>query len=192
MTYVPEARTVALGLPVGVVELLQNTLVLCCRRRKVIEVHRQLPMWRHQDLAAFLFNTCEGQSIWLRKKQTRTLLTEINWDHGMIFVWRKNENMSPCTGSRVITSYELGYSLERGPPSLKATPPPTIMPSILTTRPWPIRQKTDWYQPYGITHPAQQRADYEQEWFFTGLLTPGTRLSRDQGWTFKNWVVTDN
>ena len=29
--------------------------------------------------------------------------------------------------------------------SEKATQPPAIMPSVLTTRPWPIRQKADWH-----------------------------------------------
>ena len=43
-------------------------------------------------------------------------------------------------------------SFDGGPESLKATPPPANMPS-----------KTNWHKPYGITHAAQQRADFEQE-----------------------------
>ena len=37
----------------------------------------------------------------------------------------------------------LDASFERGPSnaSLEATPPSTIVPSVLTTRPWPVRQK---------------------------------------------------
>ena len=35
----------------------------------------------------------------------------------------------------------LDVSFERGPRSLKSTPPPAIMPSVLTTRPRPICQK---------------------------------------------------
>ena len=30
----------------------------------------------------------------------------LNVLNGIIFIWRKHENMSPCTGNRVITSYE--------------------------------------------------------------------------------------
>ena len=48
---------------------------------------------------------------------------------------------------------------------------------LLTTRPWPVRQKTDWHQPYCITHPAQQRADFGQERFSTGLLTSDTHYN---------------
>ena len=51
----------------------------------------------------------------------------------------------------------LDTSLERGPQSLKVTPPPAIMPSVLTTRAWPVRQNT-----YDISHPAQQRAGKKQ------------------------------
>ena len=66
------------------------------------------------------------------------------WEY--YFLWRRHENMSPCTGSRVITSYEritcvLEPSFDRGLQSFKATPPPAIMPRVLTTRPWPVRQK---------------------------------------------------
>ena len=34
--------------------------------------------------------------------------------------------------------------------------------------------KTDWASPYGITNPAQQRADSGQERFSKGLFTPDT------------------
>ena len=57
------------------------------------------------------------------------------------FVWRKHENMSPCTGSRVNANYEQiaswgGYQCWT-----------TVVASVLTTRPWPIRQRrisTSW------------------------------------------------
>ena len=57
------------------------------------------------------------------------------------FVWRKHENMSPCTGSRVNANYERiaswgGYQCWT-----------TVVASVLTTRPWPIRQRrisTSW------------------------------------------------
>ena len=35
----------------------------------------------------------------------------------------------------------LEHSFDRGPQGLKATPPPATMPIVLTTRPWPVRQK---------------------------------------------------
>ena len=64
----------------------------------------------------------------------------------LLFVWRKHENMYPCTGSRDLPVmsellHVLEPSFDRGPQSLKATPPPAIMPSALTTQPWPVRQK---------------------------------------------------
>ena len=60
-----------------------------------------------------------------------------------LFLWRKHEIMSPCTGSRVITEllHVLELSSDCGPQSFKATPPPSIMPSVITTRTWPARQK---------------------------------------------------
>ena len=64
----------------------------------------------------------------------------------------------------------LELSFDHRPQSLKANPPPIIMPSVLTMRPRPARQNglalAVWYH--------TQRADSEQERFSTGLLTPGT------------------
>ena len=51
---------------------------------------------------------------------------------------------------------------------------PTVMYNLLTTRPWPVRQKTDLHQVNGITHWTQQQVDFEQERSSTGLPTPGT------------------
>ena len=34
----------------------------------------------------------------------------------------------------------LEFSFDRGPQSIKAIPPPANMPSVLTTRPWPVHQ----------------------------------------------------
>ena len=44
--------------------------------------------------------------------------------------------------------------------SVKATPPPTIVSTVLIIWLWPIRHKTDWHWPYGSTHQAQQRSDH--------------------------------
>ena len=61
-------------------------------------------------------------------------------------IMRKHENMSTCTGSRVNTSYariasSAGTQFRTQAQSLKATPPPAIVPRVLTIRPWPVRQK---------------------------------------------------
>ena len=48
-----------------------------------------------------------------------------------------------CLQEKTVMSeliYALDTSFERGPQSLKVTPPPNIMPSVLTTRQWPVRQ----------------------------------------------------
>ena len=65
-----------------------------------------------------------------------------NWYH---FVWWKHKNMPLCTGTgNIPIMIELFHVLdaisERGPQSLKATPPPTIMLSVLIIRPRPVRQ----------------------------------------------------
>ena len=59
------------------------------------------------------------------------------------FVWRKHENMSPCTGSRVY-KYKLWANcfmrwmpvLNRGGPRILDPSPPTVVASVLTTRTW--------------------------------------------------------
>ena len=67
--------------------------------------------------------------------------------------------MSPCTGSRANTNYEQiaswgGYQCLTGDPRIYPSPP-TVVASILTTRPWPLRQKrigTSWaVSPIGYT-----------------------------------------
>ena len=60
------------------------------------------------------------------------------------FVWRKHENMSLCSGSRVNTNYERiaswgGWQCWTGDPRILETP----LVAHLATRPWPIRQKTN-------------------------------------------------
>ena len=62
----------------------------------------------------------------------------------IIFVWKKHENMFPCTGSRVITSYEWIASCAGTRFRSQASGPQcnsAIMSSVLTTRPWLVRQK---------------------------------------------------
>ena len=54
------------------------------------------------------------------------------------FVWRKHENVSPCTGSRVNTNYERFASWDG---CQRHPSPPTFVASVLTSRPWPVRQK---------------------------------------------------
>ena len=101
-------------------------------------------------------------------------LTDVN-----IFVWRKHENISPCTDSRVNTSYERIASCAGCQFRTRASESQVNS----TTRNYaerpnhssmPHMSKTDRHQPHGITPPAQQQADSEQERFFAGLLTPGT------------------
>ena len=58
--------------------------------------------------------------------------------HGHHFYMEDHENMSPCTCSRANTNYKRIAScaktgFERGPQSLEASPPPTIVPSVLYT-----------------------------------------------------------
>ena len=59
-------------------------------------------------------------------------------------VWRKHENMSPCTGSRINTNYERiaswgGCQYWTGDPRISETPlAPTVVGSVLTTRSWPM------------------------------------------------------
>ena len=86
----------------------------------------------------------------------------------IIFVWRRHENMSPCTGSRVMTSYERITSCAATQFRSRASefqgnsatrhyaegPNQTTM-----TR----SSKMDWQLPYCITYPAKQRADSEQD-----------------------------
>ena len=67
-------------------------------------------------------------------------------------VWRKHKKKT-CFRARAAEQlpvmnellHALEPGLDRGPQSLKATPPPAIVPSVLTTRPWPVRQNTDWH-----------------------------------------------
>ena len=98
------------------------------------------------------------------------------------FVWRKHENMCPCTGSGVNTDYEriaswCGYQCwTRDRESYIHLSPPAVAASVLTTRPWPICQKTDWHQLSGITHWLQHRVDFGQGRFSTRMLAPGTGI----------------
>ena len=64
----------------------------------------------------------------------------------IVFVWRRHENMSLYTASRVRTRYErIGssdvYKLRKRASESQATVPPAAVPGVPTTRPWPIRQK---------------------------------------------------
>ena len=73
------------------------------------------------------------------------------------FVWRRHENMSPCTGSRMNSNYERNASRvgaqfrTRASESQRHFPPPTLMSNVqrysVMTRP----SKTDWHQLNGIT-----------------------------------------
>ena len=63
------------------------------------------------------------------------------------FVWRRHENTSPCTVSRVNSKYErIASRVEaqlRTPASeyQRHHPPPTTVSSVLTTRPWPTHNE---------------------------------------------------
>ena len=64
----------------------------------------------------------------------------------IVFVWRRHENISMYTASRVRTRYELigssdVYKLRKRASESQATAPPAAVPGVPTTRPWPIRQK---------------------------------------------------
>ena len=50
--------------------------------------------------------------------------------------------------------------------SLKATPPPAIMPSVVTTGPWPVHYKrSDTSRMVSHTHPAQQQSLQQILWY---------------------------
>ena len=91
------------------------------------------------------------------------------------FVRRKHENMSQCTGSRVNTNHERIASWGG---CQCWTGDPTVVASVLTTQPWPIRQNglapAERYHVHSCVHWLQQRVDSGQELFSTGLLIPGT------------------
>ena len=99
--------------------------------------------------------------------------------HIYYFVWRKHENMSPCTGNRVNTNYERiaswgGCQGWTGDPRILETPhAPHCCSQRLNhsamTHP-SKRIGTSW----AVSHWLQQRVDSGQERFPTGLLTPGT------------------
>ena len=83
------------------------------------------------------------------------------------FIQRRHENMPPCTGGSVNANYERIASRvwdqpQTWDPWISETPirhpPPTAVSSVLTIRPWLIRQKTDWHQSNGRTHCTQQSA----------------------------------
>ena len=77
--------------------------------------------------------------------------------------------MAPCIGSRVNYNYEpiasrVGAQFRtQALESQRHLHPPSVMSNVLTTRPWPVRAKTNWHQLNGITHWTQQRIDSEQE-----------------------------
>ena len=60
-------------------------------------VSRECP---HIDMVYMCIVTCWSSNIW------EFLWNKYLFSQKLIFVWRKHENMSPCTGFRVITSYE--------------------------------------------------------------------------------------
>ena len=76
----------------------------------------------------------------------------------IIFVWRKHENMSPCTGSRVYFRHQWIASCAGTQFPTWATPPPTIMPSVLAIRSWPTRRKNGLALAVWYRTPAQQWA----------------------------------
>ena len=96
------------------------------------------------------------------------------------FVWRKREDISLCTDSKVNTNYERiaswsGYQCWTRDPRILMTPLASHCCSQCLNQPAMTHPfKTDWHQLSGVTHWLQQRVDSEQERFSTGLLTPGT------------------
>ena len=55
-----------------------------------------------------------------------------------------------CIHFRYIKNSELfiqGVQKMRFPAQAAGQLPPSFVPSVLTTRPWPVRQNTDWHQP---------------------------------------------
>ena len=99
--------------------------------------------------------------------------------------------MSPCTRKRVNTNNE--------PTAFSArcsfwTPGPTVRDNstahyCVEHRNHPAlthSSKTDWHEPYGIRHPAEQRADYRQEELSTGSLTPALAYGYHFVWRHGN------
>ena len=91
-----------------------------------------------------------GTSLWYQTPGTtairlwaRTILHwasySWHWHEDIIFVWRKHDDISPCIDNRVNTSCKRTTSSAgtQFRMRLKVTPPPSIVPRVLTTWPWP-------------------------------------------------------
>ena len=84
--------------------------------------------------------------------------------------------MSPCTGSKVSSNYERAASCAgctKYPMVSQATPSPSTVSRVLTTRPFSSHQN-ELAVAVGYQTPAQQLADYSQEQSLSMLLTPCT------------------
>ena len=92
---------------------------------------------------------CHHYSNATRRKYTSMKLSTKSkfFFRSYYFLWRKHENMSPCTGSKVNTNYEHiaswgGCQCWTGEPGIVESPlPPAVVASVLNTRPWPIHTK---------------------------------------------------
>ena len=95
-----------------------------------------------RDFLKICTDTRKNLVLWSWSKD---LLLNFHFHYMTSFVWRKHQNMSHCNGSPVITNYEWFAScawtgFDRGPQSLKASPPSAIRLSVLANLSWSVSQ----------------------------------------------------